>query len=82
MGRIILGLIIIVVGAAITIKTEPVFQFTGAIAWAEEHVGSTRFFLKLMGVLAIIIGMATMTGLIGNIIISIVGLFFPQLKNQ
>lgn len=80
--RIILGLLITLAGAAMTIKTEPVYNFTGAIAWAEEHVGSTRTFLKLLGALAVFVGLATMTGVIDGIIFWFVSLLFPTLRGR
>lgn len=67
--QIILGLIIAAVGALIVIKSEAVLNAFGRIAWFEEHLGfegGSRLGYKLVGMLAIAVGIMMATGLIGG----------------
>ncbi|MFA4942947.1 MAG: hypothetical protein WC564_04900 [Patescibacteria group bacterium] len=64
-----LGLIIIVVGTLIIIKTEWILENFGRVAWFEKNLGSeggSRLGYKLLGLLAIFIGLLMITGLIGG----------------
>lgn len=55
--RIIIGLIAVVVGFLMIWKTEAFYNFAGSIDWAERHMaGGTRSFLKLLGVIVILVG--------------------------
>jgi len=68
--RIFVGLIMIVLGIAMVIKTEAMMSLTGKIDWAEIHMrlsGGTRPFLKLVGIGIIIVGIIVMLNLIENI---------------
>lgn len=65
----IVGLILSIGGALITIKSEKVFEFFGRIEWFEDKLGSSggsRLGYKLIGILFFFIGILTMTGLIGG----------------
>jgi hypothetical protein len=65
MGQIILGIIIMVSGLAIVLKTEWLLDNFGRIAWFEAKLGAeggSRLGYKLVGLLAIIIGIIVMTG--------------------
>ena len=47
-------------------KTEPIIQFTGHNAWAEQHLGTeggTRLLCKLIGIAFIFFGMMAITNL-------------------
>lgn len=45
-------------------KTEAFYNFAGAIDWAERHfAGGTRAFLKLLGVVIILVGFMIMFNL-------------------
>lgn len=69
--NIILGLVITAIGALIVIKTEMMMNSFGRIAWFEEHFGmegGSRLGYKLIGMLAIFIGILTATGLIGGLL--------------
>jgi uncharacterized membrane protein YkgB len=60
------GIILIVVGFTMIWKTENWFSFFGRNAWAEKWFGTeggSRLFYKLIGLLAIVIGMLLVTGL-------------------
>ncbi len=65
MGNVILGIVITVAGALMVIKTEWLINNFGRMAWFEEKLGSeggTRLGYKLIGIVAIIIGIIVMTG--------------------
>ena len=77
--KYIIGLLAIVVGTFMVIKTEWFEATFGASAWAEEHMGingGTRMFYKLIGLVVIIIAMLGVTGLLGPIILSVFGGLF------
>lgn len=77
--KFVVGIIAIVVGILLVIKTEPMVQNFGTSAWAEQHMGTsggTRLLYKLIGLAMIIIAMLGMTGLLGNIIIGTFGRLF------
>lgn len=62
---IFIGLLIIVAGVFLIVKTEWFINNFGRIAWFEEKLGSeggSRFGYKLIGILAVIIGIIIMTG--------------------
>jgi fatty acid desaturase len=65
----ILGLILTVAGVLIVMKTEWLMQNFGRVAWFEKNLGAeggSRLGYKLMGILAIFIGLLLVTGLIGG----------------
>ena len=81
-ARIIIGLIIVVVGAIITIKAEWFYQNFGAIPSADKFLGTqggSRLAYKLIGIIGVLIGFLIMTNLIGGIIIAIFGRMFGGL---
>ncbi|HNU81233.1 MAG TPA: hypothetical protein PLA05_00805 [bacterium] len=62
---IILGLIIIAVGTVLIIKTEWFLQNFGRLSWFENKLGSeggSRLGYKLLGLVAIFIGIVLMSG--------------------
>ena len=64
MGKYIFGIILILVGAVMVIKSEALLKSFGRIAWAEEKLGSeggTRLFYKLIGILLIVLSFLIMT---------------------
>ncbi len=65
MGHIILGIIITAGGVFMTMKTDWLVNNFGRITWFEEKLGAeggTRLGYKLIGLLAIFIGIVVMTG--------------------
>ncbi len=67
--NILLGIILIIVGALITIKTEALLSMFGRIAFFEKHLGTeggSRLGYKLVGMLTIFIGALIMTGMING----------------
>ncbi|MFA6995362.1 MAG: hypothetical protein WC249_03040 [Patescibacteria group bacterium] len=62
---IFIGLIMIVIGSFLIIKTEWFLNNFGRIAWFEEKLGTeggSRFGYKLVGILFLIIGIINVTG--------------------
>jgi hypothetical protein len=79
MSSYVIGIIAIVVGIILILKTEWFVENFGSIAWAEEHLGTeggTRIMYKLIGLAMIILSVMGMTGMLGEIIISIFGPLF------
>ncbi len=63
---IFLGIILAAVGFCLVWKTEWLITNFGRITWAEAHLGSdggTRLFYKLLGIIVIIGGFFSITGL-------------------
>ncbi len=82
MCKYIVGLIAIVVGVFLIIKTEWFIENFGTNAWAEEHLGTsggTRLMYKLVGLAIILVAMMGMTGLLGNFIMATFGKLFGNL---
>lgn len=77
--KYIVGILAIVFGTFMVIKTEWFLENFGTNAWAEQHLGSdggSRLMYKLIGLAIIIIAMLGMTGLLGGIIMSIFSSLF------
>ncbi len=80
-GRIIIGIIGIVVGCIMVIKSEWFLSFFGRIDWAEIHLGAeggTRLFYKLLGMATILISLLIMTGMIEGVLMAIFGPLFGK----
>jgi hypothetical protein len=59
------GLIVVLIGAGLAIKTEWFVENFGRITWFEDNLGTeggTRLGYKLLGILAVFIGIIVMTG--------------------
>ncbi|MBU1126412.1 hypothetical protein KJ758_02255 [Patescibacteria group bacterium] len=75
--RVIIGIVVLLVGASMVYKTPWYLGILGRVYWAERNFGSggTRTFYKLMGVGVSIIGMIVIADLweqiIGGFIINI-----------
>jgi len=76
MGRIIIGILLVVAGFLLIWKTESVVQFTGYSSWAENKLGTmggTRLLTKLIGLFAIFVGMLAITNMHQGFLESTVG---------
>lgn len=75
--RIILGLIVMVVGFLMVMRTSVVLKWFGRIPFAEQKLGSggTHTFYKLLGILIVFIGIFIVTNIISGILDSFAGLF-------
>jgi hypothetical protein len=79
-GRIILGLIVAVVGAIVTIKSEWIFKNFGPIPSAEKYLGTeggSRLAYQLIGIAISIVGFLIMSGLIGAVLTSLSKILVP-----
>jgi len=68
---IIIGLIIIIIGALMVMKTEVFLSVFGRIEFFDKYLGTeggTRMGYKIIGLLIIFIGVLVMTNLIGGFI--------------
>lgn len=73
------GIGAIIVGIFMVIKTEWFVRNFGSSSWAEEHLGSsggTRLMYKFIGIIFIILSMMAMTGMLGDVILSVFGRLF------
>jgi uncharacterized membrane protein YfcA len=77
MLRILLGLVVIFVGFLMVWKTVSFQDFLGRNAWAEDKLGpgGTSTFYKLLGIGVAFLGMLITTGLISNVMQSLVSIF-------
>ena len=76
MGRIILGFILVGIGAAVIIKTEWIVDNFGTNAWAESKLGTSggsRLFYKLIGLAGILVGFLLITNMWEGFLINTVG---------
>lgn len=79
-GRIIFGLIMVVIGAVFVIYANKFYDAIGPIPWAEEHLGTeggSRLMYKLIGIGISIVGFLIMTNLLANILLGIIKALFP-----
>lgn len=79
--RVIAGLIGIIVGVILVIKSEWFLANFGRIDWAEIHLGAeggTRLLYKLIGLTAILVSILIMTGLIEGALLAIFGPLFGR----
>ena len=72
------GLIFLGIGFILVLKTQWFYDFLGPIDWAEQHMGGTRFFLKLLGVVLIVGTFLGWTGILGSLF---QGIFSPVVGN-
>ncbi|NIV04279.1 MAG: hypothetical protein GWN59_06695 [Calditrichae bacterium] len=78
-ARIIIGVIILAVGALMVIKTESFLKIFGRVQWAEVKLGGgSRLFYKLLGIVGILIGFLVITNMWQMPIIWIFGPLFGQ----
>lgn len=76
--HILLGLLVIIVGTLVVIKSEWLFNNFGSIAFFDKYFhssGGGRFGYKMVGIIAIIIGIFILTNIINSILLAIAGLF-------
>jgi len=68
---IIVGLVIIIVGVLMVLKTEALLDMFGRIEVFDKYLGTeggSRLGYKIVGMIAIFIGVLTMTNMIGGFI--------------
>ena len=70
--RIILGAIIIVLGALLVLKSEKVYNSFGSIAFFDKHFGTEgggRLGYPLIGMFIVFIGVLVLTNMIGGFVL-------------
>ncbi len=73
-----LGILVIILGSFMVIKTAWFVENFGYSDWAEAKLGGggTRLMYKILGILFIVGAVLVMTGAMGEILISIFGRLF------
>jgi ABC-type dipeptide/oligopeptide/nickel transport system permease component len=75
--RVLFGIVVMVMGYFIVMKSETVFSWFGRIDWAEEKLGAgqSRLFYKLVGILVAFTGIFIATNIISDILSGFTGIF-------
>lgn len=69
--QIIIGIILMVVGGLIVVKSESFLKIFGRIAFFEKHLGpegGSRLGYKIIGLIVFFLGLLSFTGMIGGFI--------------
>ena len=76
--KYVLGMLVIVVGAIMVIKTEWFLENFGQSSWAEDKLGGggSRLMYKLIGIAVVLLSLMAMTGMLGEVIVSVFGGIF------
>ena len=76
-----IGILVIAFGSLMVIKTQWFISNFGHSNWAETKIGSggTRIMYKVGGIVFIFLSLMGMTGMLGEVIISIFGRMFGGL---
>ena len=85
MGHIIVGLIAVVIGAVLVIKSEWFFVSFGTIPFFDKYLsteGGGRLGYKLIGIFTCIIGFLIMTNLLGGVLLAIFGRMFSGFSQK
>ncbi len=79
--KYIIGILIIVAGSFMVIKTSWFVSNFGHSEWAEAKLGSGGSYLlyKILGITFIILSLMGMTGLLGEVLLSFFGRLFGGL---
>lgn len=83
MLRILFGLIVVAIGAMVTIKSDWFYQNFGSIPSADKYLGTeggSRLAYQLIGVAISVIGFMIMTNLINGLLMAIARLLVPSLR--
>lgn len=68
MKQFILGALATIFGTLMVIKTDVFLRTFGSMRWAEEKLaGGSRMGYKLLGLLAIVLGLLAVTGMFGGL---------------
>ena len=76
--HILLGLFIIIAGTLLTWKSEWIFNNFGTIAFFEKYfhsAGGGRFGYKIVGIVAVFVGVLILTNIHQQVLQAIAGLF-------
>ena len=61
--HLLIGIAIAAVGVVFVMRTRDILDFFGPIDWAEQHLGGSSMFYKLLGVVLCLIGFIVATDL-------------------
>lgn len=78
--QILIGIVIAAVGAFFVIKTPIILDFFGGVDWAERHLGGSRLFYKLLGIVLILLGLIVATNMWDALLNATLGSFFSTGK--
>ncbi|MFA4937405.1 MAG: hypothetical protein WC575_03925 [Patescibacteria group bacterium] len=81
-GKFILGILIAFAGFLLVWKSEWIMTNFGRIPWAEEHLGTeggSRIFIKILGIIIIILGFGIMFDLWQPVMQAVFSPFFRGL---
>ncbi|KKR35391.1 MAG: hypothetical protein UT67_C0002G0015 [Candidatus Magasanikbacteria bacterium GW2011_GWA2_40_10] len=79
--RYFIGILLVVVGLFLILKTEWFIQNFGTNAWAEEHLGyngGTRLMYKVIGLIFIFFGFLAITNMINGFLMGTVVKIFVR----
>ncbi len=77
--RYIIGIILVLIGVALVLKTEWFIQNFGSNAWAEEHLGTSggaRLMYKVIGIVFIFFGFLAITNMVQGFLLGTIGKIF------
>ena len=77
----IFGLVLIIVGIIMPIKSESFFRAFGRVPWAEKYLGvegGSRLFYKLLGIIMIFFGLTLLFDMFGGIVSFVLGPILPK----
>jgi hypothetical protein len=78
--QILIGVAIAAIGTFFVIKTPIILDFFGGVEWAERHLGGSRLFYKLLGIVFILLGLIVATDMWNSLLNSTLGSIFPSGK--
>lgn len=61
--HLLIGIAVAAVGVVFVMRTRDILDFFGPIDWAEQHLGGSSMFYKLLGVVLSLIGFIVATDL-------------------
>ena len=63
--RIVIGIVLVIVGATITVKGTKIYEWFGSMDWADHYLGpgGSRLMYRLIGILMSLIGFMVATNL-------------------
>ena len=69
--KYLIGLIVLIFGSLLLIKTEWFYGWTGPIDWAEQHLGTeggTRMLIKIIGLILIMGTFLVLSGILPRLL--------------
>ncbi|MCE9585916.1 hypothetical protein K8R04_01190 [Candidatus Uhrbacteria bacterium] len=77
--RVLLGLVIVAVGAFFVIRTRTIVDFFGGVDFAEKYLGGggTNLFYKLLGIVFCLLGFLIATNMWTAFLQATLGSLFP-----